>query len=44
MCDKNTILYGVVCNVCKKTLPPHTIKNHLNIKFMDVFHTCEKKK
>lgn len=28
--NEDTIICNVVCNVCKNTLPPHTIKRHLN--------------
>ena len=27
---EDTILYNVVCNHCKNTLPPHSIKRHLD--------------
>ena len=36
--DYNTIVCGVVCNECGKTLPPHTIKRHLDIN--DPIHKC----
>ena len=34
------IITDVVCNTCKETLPPHTIRQHLDPKFMGSFHKC----
>ena len=36
--DEDTIISNVVCNLCKNTLPPHSIKRHLNID--DKIHKC----
>ena len=36
--DEDTIIFNVVCNVCKNTLPPHSIKRHLNKD--DKIHKC----
>ena len=40
--DEDTIICNVVCNVCKNTLPPHSIKRHLNKD--DKIHKCPHKK
>jgi hypothetical protein len=36
--DEDTIISNVVCNVCKNTLPPHSIERHLNKD--DKIHKC----
>ena len=40
--DNNTIVCGIVCNRCGKTLPPHTVKRHLDIN--DPIHKCPHEK
>jgi hypothetical protein len=36
----STIVCGIVCNKCKKTLPPMTIEQHINGDFnMECPHT-----
>jgi hypothetical protein len=32
------LVYGIVCNKCKNTLPPHTQEDHLNISHP--IHKC----
>ena len=36
----DTIVSGIVCNKCHVTLPPHTVAEHLDIKFMKELHDC----
>jgi cell division protein FtsB len=40
----DTILCGVVCNGCKKTLPPHTVKTHLEDPTNSIFKCPSHKK
>ena len=35
-----TVISGIKCNVCKKTLAPHTAGQHLDATFMASFHSC----
>lgn len=34
----DTIVSGIQCTRCGNTLPPHTVRRHLNVS--DVVHTC----
>jgi len=36
--DYDTVVCGVVCLKCGKTLPPHTIRRHLDTN--DPIHKC----
>ena len=34
----DTIVSGIVCNLCHNTLPPHTVERHLDVD--DPIHEC----
>jgi len=39
---RKTLICGIVCRKCLKTLPPHTAQRHLDIN--DPIHKCPHKK
>jgi hypothetical protein len=39
--NENTIMSGIICRKCGATLPPHTVKQHLNTVFVRGLHNCE---
>ena len=41
---QDTFIINVICKKCQKTLPPHTIGQHLDKSFMKEFHKCENNK
>jgi hypothetical protein len=36
----DTIVCGIMCIACKYILPPHTVKQHLDITFVESLHKC----
>ena len=38
----DTIIEGITCSNCGEMIPPHTVKQHFDVEFMEEFHNCPK--
>ena len=36
----DTTIEGITCSNCGEMIPPHTVKQHFDVEFMEEFHNC----